>query len=77
MTHSQDRVEKIRNGLEIRRLALNDTCRMIQHTKYGGNQLLDRTEAARKLIIGINDRYLHYKKDQSISTILKKNLSMP
>ena len=71
-TLSQDRIEKIKNELEIQRLALNDTCRMIQHTQDGVDQLLYRTEAARKLIIGINDRYLHYKKDQSISTMFKK-----
>ena len=71
-TLSQEMVEKIKNELEIQRLALNDTCRMIQHTQDGVDQLLYRTEATRKLIIGINDRYSHYEKYQSINTMLKK-----
>ena len=69
---SQKRVEKIKNELEIQRLALNYSCRIIQHTQDGVDQLLYRTVAARKLIIEINDRYSHYKKDQNISTMLKK-----
>ena len=53
----QDRVKKIKNELENQRHPLNCTCRMIQPTQDGVDQLLCKEKAARKLILGINDRY--------------------
>ena len=72
-TLSQERVEKIKNELVIRRLALNYTCRMIHYTQDGVYQLLYKTEASRKFIIGINDRYLHYKNIRSLAQCSKSS----
>ena len=60
---SQDRVDKFRNELEAHRITLKDTYKMVQPTQESIDQLCYRTEAARKVISGIDYRYSHYKKD--------------
>ena len=47
-TISQERVDKFKDELESRRITLNDTCKMVQPTQDGIDQLCYKTEAIKK-----------------------------
>ena len=67
--------------LADRRTKLNDTCRIAHYSREGIKQRLFRTEHAKKLLIGIEERYREYKPrlvipirklEYAIKTTLKK-----
>ena len=48
-TLSPEQLERINDELENQKVLLNDTCKMVQHTQYGVEQLLFQIEAAKNL----------------------------
>ena len=61
--------------LANRRTKLNDTCRIAHYSKEGIDQLLFRVEAAKKLLLGIEERYSEYK-PRLITPIKKLNYAI-
>ena len=65
-------MERLKSELQNRRMLLNDTCRMVNNTQEGIDYLHKRMEAAKKLIMDINDRYPQCREDQSLNISIKK-----
>ena len=56
-TLSQERVDKFKDKLEIHRITLNDTCKMVQPTLTSISLLCDGTEATKFFVSVMNDKY--------------------
>ena len=65
-------MENLNYELEKRKTLLNDTCRMTHYNQEGVKQLLYQMESAKKLLIGINERYPECRKNQNLSVSIKK-----
>ena len=64
---SEEQVDNLSIELENRRTQLNDTCRTAHYSQEGVDQLLFRMESAKKLLLGINERYPEYQNSQKLT----------
>ena len=65
-------MDNLSDELENRKTQLNDTCRIAHYNQEGVEQLLYQMESAKKLLIGINDRYPECRNNQKLTVPIKK-----
>ena len=71
-TLTEEQMERLKSELQDRRVLLNDSCKMVNHTQEGIDYLLKLMEAAKKLIMDINDRYAQCREDWSLNVSIQK-----
>ena len=65
-------MDNLSDELENQKTQLNDTYRIFHYNQEGVEQLLYQMESAKKLLIGINDRYLECRNNQKLAVPIKK-----
>ena len=60
-------MDNLSDELENQKTQLNDTYRIFHYNQEGVEQLLYQMESAKKLLIGINDRYPECRNNQKLA----------